>query len=836
MERRGNRYNAKDYQDHLDDSFYNPDNDMEKIIEMNINESDPDMMGGGSNFNLDSPVLKNRKSVRKTPIMRNLKTDRNISNQNSNNKMGSQRDLQSIKTGSEYRVMGNPYTKNLVRQPIIELEDLGVKSPDQVSMAISKNSLTPSGKKLIEEGNMSKIDKRSTLASGLKLKRDFTRGNKSKISFKNPDNQEELKQSPPKKDNNIDNNQNINLRPKKNSELILKKHKKEEEEKLQKLMENNRSKIEIVRSIFYYSVKAKNEVTNYIISSGNYDSRNREVPWYIILPNGKGKRTWDVLMTFFLIFSLVIIPIDVGWNLECFTENEGQAYRNFYTICSILFMLDIFLNFFTAVLNEKNQYIYNPAYITNHYMTNNFIFDAMAATPFDKFKSFDISDCFKDYIPPSKVFLLFNLVRFLKLGKYIAIIEDLLNKYITYVRLVKICLTLLYLAHFFGNFFCGTSTYASEVIFSSCSWTTTLEERNSCLTQFMQDRFLSIYFYSVYIGMYFLTGNELSVSAYWERLYSVLVVVFGLGLNASVFGNVAVLLGKMSVGLDPFVQEKIDIMKEYMNFMKFETETIDTIQEYHKNIWMKQRNMMYPEDFFDNLSSALHKLILLDQWKNHFFEISIFLPEISESFFGDMLPLLRPKIFMKDDIIISEGEITTGTIFFIPRNCSCSVKIGGEWVRNMTSGEFFGEIAIFLRSRRRTATITCLKNSDFLSIEGEDMEKLLQDYPEDFESIKVIAKDRILSHIKLYPSKLFAKLVPKNDLKDYLIRKCIYLNDEEEDAIFEEKKTENATINLDKIMPKLEQCNNILNITKNRLTSLNKKLKPDNEENIINID
>lgn len=828
MEGSRNRYNAGQYQDHLDDSYYNPNNDGDKIVEININESDPDMLGRDSNFN--SPKLNRRKSVRKTPIMRNLKTDRNNSSNLLNSKLGSQRDLQSLKSGSEYRVMGNPYTKNLVRQPIIELEDFALKSPDQISLAISKGSLAPSRNMLLDG---SKIDKKSTMASGLKLKRDFSK--KSRVSFKNPENQEELKQTPTNKVNEInDNNQNTAFRSKKNSEILLKKQKKEDEEKLQKLIENNRSKIESVRSIFYYSVEAKKEVTNYIIASGNYDSRNREVPFYIILPNGKGKRFWDVLMTFFLVFSLVIIPIDVGWNLECFTANQGAAFRSFYTYCSILFMFDIFLNFFTAVLNEKNQYIYNPAYISNHYLTNNFIFDVMSAIPFDKFKSFDINDCFKDYIPPSKVFLLFNLVRFLKLGKYIAIIEDLLNKYITYVRLVKICLTLLYLAHFFGNFFCGNSTYAANVIFTSCGWSTTLEEKNECLTKFMQDKFLSVYFYSVYIGMYFLTGNELEVSAYWERLYSVLVVVFGLGLNASVFGNVAVLLGKMSVGLDPFVQEKIDIMKEYMNFMKFETDTIDTIQEYHKNIWMKQRNMMYPEDFFDNLSSALHKLILLDQWKNHFFEISIFLPDISERFFGDMLPLLRPKIFMKDDIIISEGEITTGTIFFIPRNCSCSVKIGGEWVRNMTSGEFFGEIAIFLRSRRRTATITCLKNSDFLSIEGEELEKLLQDYPEDFESIKVIAKDRILSHIKLYPSKLFAKLVPKNDLKDYLIRKCIYLNDEEEDAIFEEKKNENATINLDKIMPKLEQCNNLLSITKNRLTSLNKKLKPDNEENTIN--
>jgi CRP-like cAMP-binding protein len=266
-------------------------------------------------------------------------------------------------------------------------------------------------------------------------------------------------------------------------------------------------------------------------------------------------------------------------------------------------------------------------------------------------------------------------------------------------------------------------------------------------------------------------------------------------------------------------------MKEYMNFMRFESETINTIEEYHKNIWMKQRNMMYPDDFFDNLSSALHKLILLDQWKTTFFELSFLLPNISDQFYGDLLPMLRPKIFMKDDNIISEGEITTGAVFLIPKNGSCSVKIGGEWLKNIGTGDYFGEIAIFLRSRRRTATIMCLKNSDFLSIEGDNFEKLLQDYPDDFEGIKKSAKERMLSHIKLYPSKLFAKLVPKNDLKDYLIRKSIYLADEEEDSIFEVKKVEDVGINMDKILPKIELCNNILFAAKNRLVNLNKKLK-----------
>ena len=187
-----------------------------------------------------------------------------------------------------------------------------------------------------------------------------------------------------------------------------------------------------------------------------------------------------------------------------------------------------------------------------------------------------------------------------------------------------------------------------------------------------------------------------------------------------------------------------------------------------------------------------------------------------------MLTSLNQNIH-EDDIIITEGEMTSGDVYFISRTGSCSVKIGGEWVSNMYIGEYFGEIAIFLRSKRRTATITSLKDSDFLSVQGDRFEKLLQDYPQDYGKIKDKAIFRLLTNIKLYPSKLFAKLVPKNDLKDYLIRRCIYLTDEEEDKFFEEKIETN--INLEKILPKIEQCNQILSHAKDNLTKANKNIR-----------
>ena len=156
--------------------------------------------------------------------------------------------------------------------------------------------------------------------------------------------------------------------------------------------------------------------------------------------------------------------------------------------------------------------------------------------------------------------------------------------------------------------------------------------------------------------------------------------------------------------------------------------------------------------------------------------------------------------------------------------------VWGEWVKNLFGGQFFGEVCIFLRSRRRTATVSSLVNADFLSITGDDFEKLLQDYPDDLEPIKTIAKKNLLSTVKLYPPKLFAKLVPKNEFKDYLIRKKIWLTNEEEDDIELSDDEESRPIDLGKLKRPLTECERLLENAKFSLTKINEAIKRFDEE------
>lgn len=575
-------------------------------------------------------------------------------------------------------------------------------------------------------------------------------------------------------------------------------HQKIAKREIEELMKLNEEKIKTCQQQLYFDCDEKNDLIKYVQATGNLDTRMRDFPSYIILPNSRFKWYWDIIILLCAIYSIIMIPIDVGWNISCVNNDIKTVFEKLDLIIGILFLTDVGLNFITAILDEKFRYIFNIQEICFTYIKTLFLFDVISAMPYSFFISFDEDKCFNPQADNPKLILVLGLFRIIKASKMFTVLEELFSRYATIIRLLKLFLMVLYFAHCTGNILVGNSPTFSEIIFSECNLLNSLEDVKECRGKIVKARFYDVYTYSVFAGYFIISGNELHLKENWEKLAFVGISVVSMGLTASIFGNVAILISNMSFGVSPVVQEKIDVMKEYMSYMKYEKNFIDTIEKYHVNIWSKQRTMLYSEDFFGDLNSSLMKMILIDQWKPTFFVIGKWMKLFSNQFFINMIPKLKPKIFMKKDVIITEGD-SSQDVYFISSTGQVSIKISGQWVKNMKGGEMFGEISIFLRSRRRTATVTSLNDSDYLVLSGEVYEECLRDFPETSQKIKHIGINRLMSSIKLYPSFVFAKLVPKNDLRDYLIRKSIYLDDYQEDELFSKKKENfEQVVNLDK--------------------------------------
>jgi len=588
----------------------------------------------------------------------------------------------------------------------------------------------------------------------------------------------------------------------------------QDEEKIPSIYE-----LDVIRKYFYHDYDLKLEKISFINRTGNYSCKadKKILPWYILMPNGQFRLIWNLVLLFANIYLLVIAPVDFAFNLECVFSDYGEGLHYIYIIAAVLQILDLILNCFTAQLDERMEYVFDLAQIIPMYIKGDFIWDLVNTIPWYAIEKFKITDCFSDGVADSKRWYLLYFLCFFKLGKGLKILEDLFSKFSLYFKMAKLLIILLYTTHCIGIIFCGVSPSIYKSFLKGCADV-------ECVKDYYRYNFLNLYLFSWYIGMIFFSGNDVAIERNWEMYYLLIVNVVSMIIAATLFGYITEMVVELgSSGLSPILQQKLDVMNEYMRFKEFEDGFFIVIEEYLNNLWLKQRNIIYESTFFDDLSYSLHKLLLIEQWEFNYFKASKLVKLTSIDFFTSMIPMLKPKIFMAKDIIVAEGDISSD-VFFNSRNGFCSLQIGGNLVKFLGPWEYFGEIAIFLRMKRRTATITCLKDSDFLMIESGEFEKLLMDFPEDATLIGKKAKEDLMSSMKLYPSSLFAKLVPRNAKKDYLTRKSLYLDEAGEERIYFATKTD-AKVNLNHYKSSMDQIEGMIFDMKTRLSSRKNELE-----------
>lgn len=77
-------------------------------------------------------------------------------------------------------------------------------------------------------------------------------------------------------------------------------------------------------------------------------------------------------------------------------------------------------------------------------------------------------------------------------------------------------------------------------------------------------------------------------------------------------------------------------------------------------------------------------------------------------------------------VLMREGDI--GHEFFVIVNGAVDIERGGEHVRTMGPGEFFGDIAL-ITERPRTATVTVKENATLLVLGHREFHALLDQFP-----------------------------------------------------------------------------------------------------------
>ena len=101
-----------------------------------------------------------------------------------------------------------------------------------------------------------------------------------------------------------------------------------------------------------------------------------------------------------------------------------------------------------------------------------------------------------------------------------------------------------------------------------------------------------------------------------------------------------------------------------------------------------------------------------------------------------------------EDLEVAEGKELThegdlGREFFVIVEGEVSVAKGGEEVRRLGPGDFFGEIALVYEPARRTATVTAATPLRFFVLTRQSFRRLLEHQPQIEEKVMAALEERL---------------------------------------------------------------------------------------------
>lgn len=115
--------------------------------------------------------------------------------------------------------------------------------------------------------------------------------------------------------------------------------------------------------------------------------------------------------------------------------------------------------------------------------------------------------------------------------------------------------------------------------------------------------------------------------------------------------------------------------------------------------------------------------------------------ELDATEISDVMELLRAQVVEAGEVVMRAGEAARSMYFIAAGEVEIEIKGKKEHIR-LGVGQFFGEVALLLRTRR-TATVTAITRTNLLGLDAHDLHALMQRDPRIAERIKDVVEKRI---------------------------------------------------------------------------------------------
>ena len=179
----------------------------------------------------------------------------------------------------------------------------------------------------------------------------------------------------------------------------------------------------------------------------------------LVLPKSKYKRYWDGFIMGLSVLIAFVIPAKLGYHnilieKQTFVYNK-RSWEAVLTFVSIMFWVDVALNFNTGYLDSLNRIHYNRLVIAKKYLLRWFVIDALSAVPYHTFGELPVTS---DYAGYTTNLLALHAVKTLPLLRTLKVIMVVATMRVGRMhKIVQLLAGFLFLAHWIacGWYFLG---------------------------------------------------------------------------------------------------------------------------------------------------------------------------------------------------------------------------------------------------------------------------------------------------------------------------------------------------------------------------------------------
>ena len=445
---------------------------------------------------------------------------------------------------------------------------------------------------------------------------------------------------------------------------------------------------------------------------------------WLIHPSITWKGQWDFVIILFVIMNAITIPLTIAFPEETVEDPALTLFMD------ILFMIDLVLNFNTALVLENGELEWDVKEIRRNYLRGWFPIDLFACIPLDFVlqllliitgNSVDASGG-GDALQIKLLLRLLKLPRLLRMGRIFKYLERF--KYAGVWRITRLLLVYVTVGHWFGCIFIFLC--ASEL------------GQITYFTAFETSSFGEVYIHALRTTMLMMIGEGIDVVTELEEWYAMIMLVLGNVLSAVIIGNISLVLASRNVQASKY-QAKIDSIAVTMRTMKIPAVLQQKTMEYYDFLWQRHRRFDAHSDFTKDLSEDIRSRIQLELNEETISRNPIF-QTCTRAAVVAVLERLKTQIYLGGDVIIREGDVGMEMFFLVKGKASVVLKSGVQ-VAVYTDGAYFGELAL-IKEAPRSAHVFAKVNCDVKILKKEDFLWICEHYPEIREKFVIHLKNK----------------------------------------------------------------------------------------------